>query len=247
MPFTPAHTAIVLPFLRSRYVSATGLIIGTMAPDFEYFFKMSVNSRYSHTLAGLLYFDVPVVLLLALLFHQVVKAPLFDNLPPYFQRRFYPLRQFSFLPYLKKNVWIFMLSALAGGLSHIAWDGFTHNDGYFVTELPFIYEGVVVPLDGARYPLWYALQHISTFVGLTALLVYIVMQKPEAVPVKKPQPLYWLLVVLLAFLITGLRFGFVWSNLKIGNLVVTIISAFCLALLVMGIVHRFKGQSVAHG
>ncbi len=247
MPFTPAHTAIVLPFLRSRYVSATGLVIGSMAPDFEYFFKMSVNSRYSHTLAGLLYFDLPVVLLLALVFHQVVKVPLFDNLPPYLQKRFYPLRQTLFLPYLKKHGLVFIFSALAGGLSHIAWDGFTHNNGYFVTELPFIYEGVVVPLDGARYPLWYALQHISTFVGLAALLIYIIIQKPEPVSVKRPRLLYWVMVGLFTFLITGVRFGFDWSNAKIGNLVVTIISAFCLALIAMGLVHLYKVKSVAHG
>ena len=56
MPFTPAHPAIVLPLIRSRYFSATGLIIGSLSPDFEYFFKMSVDSIYSHSKGGIILF-----------------------------------------------------------------------------------------------------------------------------------------------------------------------------------------------
>jgi hypothetical protein len=70
MPFTPAHPAIVLPLIRSRYFSATGLIIGSLSPDFEYFFKMSVDSIYSHSKVGLFYFDLPVTIVLALLFQS---------------------------------------------------------------------------------------------------------------------------------------------------------------------------------
>ena len=54
MPFTPAHTALVLPFIQKRYLSATGLIAGSVAPDFEYFFKMSTNGVHGHTIPGLL-------------------------------------------------------------------------------------------------------------------------------------------------------------------------------------------------
>jgi hypothetical protein len=83
MPFTPAHSAIVLPFVRinPKYVSATGLIIGSLTPDFEYFFKMSVNGVHGHTLPGLLYFDLPVATALALVFHLVVKRNFINNVP----------------------------------------------------------------------------------------------------------------------------------------------------------------------
>jgi hypothetical protein len=42
MPFTFAHPAIVLPLkhLPKRWYSLTGLIIGSMTPDFEYFIRM---------------------------------------------------------------------------------------------------------------------------------------------------------------------------------------------------------------
>lgn len=39
MPFTFAHPATVLPFAKkhSKHISVTALILGSMAPDFEYF------------------------------------------------------------------------------------------------------------------------------------------------------------------------------------------------------------------
>ena len=83
MPFTPAHPAIVLPFLKLRYFSATGLVVGCMTPDFEYFFKMSVDAIHSHSTAGLFYFDLPVTLILSVVFHQFVKSNFIQNLPLY--------------------------------------------------------------------------------------------------------------------------------------------------------------------
>ena len=65
MPFTLAHPAIVLPLAAKKLrMSATGLVIGSMVPDFEYFIRMRTESKYSHTLAGLFWFDLPLGLLL---------------------------------------------------------------------------------------------------------------------------------------------------------------------------------------
>src|SRR5688572_23246956 len=108
MPFTPAHPAIVLPFIKWRYFSATGLIIGSLSPDFEYFFKMSVNSLYSHSKAGLFFFDLPVTLVLSILFHQLVKANFIGNLPAFLQARFQDALRLDFLSYLRRNWWIFL-------------------------------------------------------------------------------------------------------------------------------------------
>ena len=110
MPFTPAHPAIILPLIRWRYFSATGLIVGSLSPDFEYFFKMSVDSIHSHSRMGLFYFDLPVTIVLALLFHQLVKVNLIGNLPAFLQKRFQDTLHFNFLKYLKRNWWIFLYS-----------------------------------------------------------------------------------------------------------------------------------------
>ncbi len=49
MPFTFSHPAIVLPFLKKKHFSATALVVGTMSPDLEYFFRMKIQSEISHT------------------------------------------------------------------------------------------------------------------------------------------------------------------------------------------------------
>src|SRR5690242_5688377 len=120
MPFTPAHVALVLPAVRMnpRYLSATGLIIGSMAPDFEYFFRMSSDAKYGHTLPGLFLFDLPVTVLLAIVFHQVVKQKLISHLPVFLQTRLQPLRQLDFMTHLKTYFMAFAVSALVGAASH---------------------------------------------------------------------------------------------------------------------------------
>ena len=83
MPFTFSHPAIILPltYLPRRWFSLTGLIIGSLTPDFEYFIRMTPYSLYSHTLSGLFWFDIPLGLLLCFIFHNLVRDSLCSNLP----------------------------------------------------------------------------------------------------------------------------------------------------------------------
>jgi|HubBroStandDraft_1064217.scaffolds.fasta_scaffold451974_2 hypothetical protein len=58
MPFTLAHAAAALPFRRLHLVWS-GLVIGTFAPDLEYFVRFSPNDGYGHTLVGALVLSLP--------------------------------------------------------------------------------------------------------------------------------------------------------------------------------------------
>jgi hypothetical protein len=238
MPFTPAHAAIALPLLRKKWASATGLIIGTVAPDFEYFFKLSVDSEHSHTIGGLIYFDLPVAVLLALIFHLVVKQNLINNLPPFLQRRFQDTLIFDFRNFLTNHWFIFLASALIGSASHIFWDGFTHGDGYFVRRFPSFYS-MYVPYDGVRYPMFYALQHTSTAIGLTFLFIYIFLKNPSTGAIVQPRMEYWLLVLSFTGLVVLIRFAADSWDPPLGNLVVSLISGLCLAVIVTGLI-KFK-------
>lgn len=233
MPFTPAHPAIVLPLLKAKRVSALALVTGSIAPDFEYFFKMKVNSYYSHTVAGLFYFDLPVAFLLGWLFVRFVKDNLLINLPPYLQRRLQPISQLTVQRILVRHWFIFAFSALLGSLSHLLWDGFTHNDTFFVRNLPF-YEGSYVPYQGVRYPLWYALQHISSAVGLTIVLAYVLRLPAEPVQVSKPSLMYWLVIVAVTALMVTIRFQIHPQDLKEGNVIVSVITGLCCGLVIAG-------------
>lgn len=236
MPFTLSHSAAVLPILRSKYFSATGLIIGSMAPDFEYFFRMNVQGIYGHTWLGILYFDLPVAFLLAFLFHGVAKKNFIDQLPVFLQSRFREVRNFDFFTYLKDHKWIFVSSVIVGTATHIVWDGFTHEHQYFVRSLPEVYEGRYVPFRGAKYPLWYALQQISTVVGGVFLIGYVFRMKPAEGVFNKPGFLYWILLIILIALIVVVRMQFASSNLKYVVVVITAVSAFCISITILGLI-----------
>lgn len=85
MPFTFSHPALVISLLHSRrrclWLSATGLITGSMAPDCEKFLRLRLASGHSHTLGSVFYFSCPVALLLAFAFHLLVRKPLLTHLP----------------------------------------------------------------------------------------------------------------------------------------------------------------------
>ena len=89
MPFTLVHPIAVLPLKRARprWFSLTGLVIGSMGPDFEYFLRWAAHSTVAHSvtishgLPALLFFNLPMVLLLSFLLHDLVKQPLLRHLP----------------------------------------------------------------------------------------------------------------------------------------------------------------------
>jgi hypothetical protein len=237
MPFTPSHAAIVLPWLKSRKLSATGLIVGSMAPDFAYFFTLSTEGKYSHTLLSILYFSIPVTIFLGWLFHEVVKKNLLACLPAFFSERFYDTYQFEFVPYLRANLVPFAISAALGAASHILWDSFTHAEGYFASNLPF-YEGVVVPYEGVRYPLFYALQYISSFIGLFFILVYVLLKERRPLPSNNVAAFpYWLTLLTIAAIVIVVRFTvFSRGNDTEGVRIVVLISGLCLGGVVSGLI-----------
>ena len=237
MPFTAAHPAIVLPFIRlnPKYVSATGLIIGSVSPDFEYFLKMSVDSKYSHTIPGIFYFDIPITIGLAFLFHLVIKRNLILNLPPGIQQRFQDLLRSDFRQYFREHFIAFMVCSAFGAATHVFWDSFTHNGAYFARELSFI-RGSFVSFLGTRYPMFFVLQQVSTGVGLSIIVLYIIYMKPDPIRPYKPSFNYWMWCVIILLITVAVRFLMRNYDFNLGNLVVTMISGFCVALVVTGFI-----------
>src|SRR4030095_12199666 len=135
MPFTFSHPAIVLPLAKARLkLSVTGLVIGSMIPDFEYFIRMRDKSKYSHTLGGIFWFDIPLALFVCFIYHLVVRNSLFDNLPSFLRDRFSSYKSFDWSKYFLKNWALALISIIIGAVSHIAWDGVTHNTMFYVNQ-----------------------------------------------------------------------------------------------------------------
>lgn len=230
MPFTFSHPAIVLPLnkLSPKYVSMTGLIIGSMLPDFEYFIRMQIKSEYSHTLAGLFYFDLPLGIIIAILFHSVVKNNLIDNLPNFLYNRFSVYKNQNWFNFFKKNILIVCISIVAGAFSHIFWDMFTHPTGIFVELIPFLASHISI--NNWQIPVYKILQHGSTFVGALVIFYYIYKQPIYSNAKRQIDFKFWIAWVILMLLIIVSKLSFS-PVVQIGNLIVTSISAAMLALI----------------
>ena len=87
MPFTASHPMAVLPVVGRLRLDTTCLVIGAMAPDFEYFMNGRLLGSFGHTLIGIAAWGVPVTLISALVFHAILKWPLLAVAPRWFARR----------------------------------------------------------------------------------------------------------------------------------------------------------------
>lgn len=68
-----------------------------------------------------------------------------------------------------KRFLLITISLLAGIFSHLLWDSFTHGRGWMVHHVAFLR---IMPLQqlGIYRPVYNLLQHVSTLIGLIALV-----------------------------------------------------------------------------
>ena len=241
MPFTFSHPALVLPlaYLSPRWVSLTGLIVGSITPDFEYFLRMRINTQFSHYNWGVFWFDLPLGLGLCFVFHLLIRNALVANLPHFLQVRFSPYYTFNWWVHFQKHWWVIINSLLIGIASHLFWDRFTHEHAYFVDMFPVLNEHVVYHPYSFT---WYrVIQHTSTITG--ALVIGLVVYKlPRHQPIThKISQQFWWIVLLVTLLIFVLRILLGTKGFLLGNLVVSLISASMTGLIAGSLVwHALK-------
>ncbi|MCC9166717.1 DUF4184 family protein [Pontibacter harenae] len=221
MPFTFSHPAVVLPlaYLPKRWVSLTGLVAGSIAPDLEYFMRLRVYSIYSHTWAGIFWFDVPLALAIAFVFHLLVRDALIANLPTFISQRLKWTKDMSWTETFQKHSSIVIASTVIGALSHVLWDGFTHEHGLFVEQLSVLSH--VVQVGNLEVPLYKILQHGSSLLG-ALIIAYAIMQLPKGggVATLSNKRVYWLCVVLTALVVIIIRLGTGLDYRQYGNVIV---------------------------
>lgn len=153
MPFTLSHPAASVPLAR-RGLVLSALVVGSMAPDFQYLFPVLPGSTYSHSFAGVFLFSVPMGLIALWLFHAILKQPLLSLLPTSHQRHLTLVAQgFSFGP--PRRFALILTSLALGALTHIAWDSFTHTQGWMVQHIDIlrlpIIEAPTIPFGCTGY------------------------------------------------------------------------------------------------
>ncbi len=132
MPLTFAHPTAVLPFSRnSKYINFLALVLGSMSPDFEYFLRGKPSGEIGHTLFGFVVFNLPIVVIVYLIYKTYIYKTLFIHLLSIFQDTYSTKKSST----RSLRVLVFLYSALFGMLTHVVWDSFTHLDGFMVRNL----------------------------------------------------------------------------------------------------------------
>jgi hypothetical protein len=257
MPFTMSHAAAVVP-LRKIFRSSlplSALIIGSFSPDFRYFIPVLRLQIFSHSLSAIFVFCLPLSLFVLLIFHTLVKEPLFHLLPESLQRRIEPESlQFSFLP-LTQFIAI-VIAIILGGFTHIVWDSFTHEHGEAVERWQVLYT-TTFQMFGFDVRLYKLLQHTSTVIGLV-LLAYWFMKWFRRQPVSQTEDNGYLaestkmkILALLIFfaIVIGLIVGF-WLSARFNGIlafrvfvvqtVVGTITAFAFATFLYSLVFKWQ-------
>ena len=179
-----------------------------------------------------------MALIIAFLFHGIIKKPLIENLPLFFQKRLVILKNFDWNCYFKNNHLIVFLSFIFGTMTHIFWDSMTHWDGYIVQRVSFF------NMQFIGFPIYKIAQHLSSVVGLLVISVCFLRLTEVKLDRLTIDCNYWLTVLLFTIGILIIRF-LLWdvSNCnKIGNLIVSVISSVVLATAFAGILFRNQNK-----
>lgn len=172
MPFTFAHPAAAVPLRRllGRAGVLSALVIGSMAPDLTYFVPFGVDRASTHSLAGVLWFCLPLGFLTYHIFNFLVRPVIYVLLPPSWRDRLAPLSDSPFQT--RPPTWAVLVSIVVGALTHLLWDAWTHGDGFFVVNLPIL-QTRLGRFYGYRITLYKVLQHGSTLLGFVCLGLWV--------------------------------------------------------------------------
>jgi hypothetical protein len=211
MPFTLSHAAVVIP--GARWLERHGLlgaaVIGSMTPDFGYFLPLHLERWQTHSFPALLSFCLPVGLFAWLLFELLIKPATVEILP---DRWYRPIVRDHDRPLPETaRAWLWIVVALlAGAVTHLIWDGFTHESGRGVRLMPEL--DTAVHFAGRDWYLYRLLQHGSSVVGLTLVLIavaYWMLRTPRSTaPLSRRlshgERVAWLFIYLLLPLLAAL-------------------------------------------
>ena len=168
MPFTPAHIAAVIPLRKRWNLIWSALIVGSVAPDFEYFLTLGPHTHRLHAFPGVLYLTVPIAFAFLWIFQRFMKSPILEFLPSGIESRIDPA-PFRFLG--MRRLALIVLSLAIGIGTHLAWDSFTHESTMVTEHLSVEHAKVPLPVVGPKQ-MYKVLQYVSSVVGLALVAAY---------------------------------------------------------------------------
>jgi hypothetical protein len=248
MPFTFSHPALIIPLLRQRqrypWISATGLIAGSIAPDFEKFFRLQLSSHHSHTFNSIFYFSCPVALGLAFVFHLLVRRPLLAHLPAPLYGRLAKFTNFNWLGFVRQHPFGVMASIVVGAALHLFWDSFTHQNALMAHVVPGL-DGVVWA-SGREMPVSEIVALLSSAGGVV-VIAWAVWKMPVRfwgpAPSAAAVGRYWGIAATVAFVL--LMQWVLMTHPRWLSIAISAISAAMIGILVASIYTGWR--NIAHG
>ncbi|MDF2849291.1 MAG: hypothetical protein K0R97_3273 [Oerskovia sp.] len=206
VPYTPVHALVSLPLAgrRARRALPPDLLLwalpGAMVPDAPLFLDVLVPgtdelARPTHRLLGVVTVDLALALALTALWVLVVRGPFLAALP----RRSAPVPDESTRtahPLAVAGAVVGL--AVAGTLTHVLWDDFTHLRGTAVQT----WDVLRTPVAGVLA--YKYLQHGSSLVGFVTIAVLTVRWWRRAEPVAQPQHLRSAVLAVCAGAVVGM-------------------------------------------
>src|SRR5450631_966569 len=223
MPFTLSHAAAALPFAKFKPIWPA-LVIGTFAPDLQYFIWISDEDRSGHHFPGVLLFSLPLAFLLLWLFEWCVKGPVIELLPDAVQRRLQDkVRPLSFRGWRRCAsivMWI-----VIGIATHVFWDWFTHPRTWITARWAVFSYRVPVPFHS---PMTTSkiLQHGGSVLGMLVLLAWCIAWYRRTPPVSSSS-LHQLssfrkVTVVFIMVVVALLAGYLLANFRLDDYPLTL-------------------------
>ncbi|MFF2089102.1 DUF4184 family protein [Paenibacillus sp. NPDC058174] len=176
MPFTLSHPLFAAPLKKViPAFSLTGLVLGSMAPDMEYFVAMQSFRSIGHSLPGFMLLGLPLCIAIAIAYHRVLKPALPAFMPSAggmerFAREYAERPSPAYSSFTYAGWAMFVLSAFIGYLTHIFVDNWTHRYGYFVLRVPSLLERV------GPYGVYYLLQLGLSLLGVAVPALWLIVK-----------------------------------------------------------------------
>ena len=242
MPFALSHPSAVV-FSKSKKLNLGGLILGSMAPDFIYFILFNPSSSLGHTPIGFILLNLPLCFLLNFLFYKYIQVFFLLTLPNFIGGKYlYLTKKKNKLTSTKKCI-IFSYSCIIGMLTHVFWDSFTHDTGFFVQHAALLRSKIT--LLSYNIPVYKLLQHGSSLIGLIILLFFLYSIREEKlntlnIYINK----FKFLISVLSIQIVTLIISYISSvtiegSFGIGKVIVTLINGLFLGYLITGMINCF--------
>ena len=199
MPFTLSHGAAALPFLRGPLLPAA-VVAGSFVPDLPLFVDLTPRYLATHSVTGIVTWDVVLTLLALAAWYGVLREPVLALAPRWVRARVPPTRRWR----PSDALWI-PVSAALGAATHVFWDTFTHRRALSVWGWDWLGTAVL------GVPAYQVLQYASSIAGLVIMLWWAARRPVVAAEPKPAVANPGRIAVVAAALVVGLGSAFVYG------------------------------------